>query len=561
VSVPLPKTDVVIVGMGAAGGTAAYVLAEAGLKVVGLEAGPRMNEEDFLAKLDELGTYEYRNWMGESKVNHENPTWRPDEDTPAGPIAGIRMMNAVGGTSIHWGAQSWRLREDDFLVRSTTVEKYGEEALPEGSAIEDWGITYDELEPYYDKAEYAVGVAGKGGSNPFESPRSRDYPMPPSQPFEMGEVFEKAMSGLGYHPFPIPSGFTTVEYNGRPACSYCGMCSGYGCWNNSKTSAHVTVIPAAEATGNLEVRPNSRVLRVITDAGGNASGVEYLDEHGTLKVQPASVVIVATYTYENTRLLLTSANEEFPNGLANNSGQVGKYFMTHSIAGANGYFPGKHYAPWAGTSGQGVAIDDLNGDNFDHTGLGFIRGGFVSIASGGSGPISLSRNLPPGVPRWGAEYKRWLSENTGTIAGVTMLFDVMPYEHNFLDLDPKKVDRQGVPVIRITYRFGENEAKASDYFTKKMEEIVEAAGAEQTWSFGAAPYPLFSHAYGGTRMGVDPSKSVVDKYGRTHEVPNLFVLGASTHASSSGYNPTETVFAHSWFAAEYLAKNFKEIGV
>ena len=557
----MPKTDVVIIGMGAAGGTAAYALTAAGYEVVGIEAGPRMDVSDFNAKLDELGTYEYRNWMGESKVNHEDPTYRASEGEEAGPLppGQIRMMNAVGGTSIHWGAQAWRLNEDEFTVRSSTVERYGEEAIPENAALEDWGITYDELEPYYDQAEWLFGIAGDGSANPHAAPRSRDYPMPPAQPFGPGELLRGTMAELGYNPFPIPSGFNTEAYDDRPACSYCGMCSGFGCWNKSKVSADVTVIPKAEATGLLEIRTNSRVLRVVTDENGRATGVDYLDELGALRHQPASIVIVATYTYENTRLLLTSANEDFPNGLANNNDQVGRYFMTHSFAGAQGYFPDlPNHNKWAGSPGQGIAIDDLNGDNFDHTDLGFIRGAFISVASGGT-PIAAAKAVPPSVPRWGAEYKRWLHDNPGTILGLTALVDVLPYETNRLDLDPVKTDPQGVPVVRITYDIHENEIAMTDHLREKMEEILVAAGATESWTFGPAPMPLFSHAYGGTRMGEDPAKSVVNKYGITHEVPNLMVLGASTFGTSSGYNPTETVFAHSLYAIDHLVNNWEAI--
>lgn len=227
---PLPKTDVVIVGLGAAGGVAAHVLTKAGLQVVGLEAGPRLGIEEFLAHYDELEGYGFKNWTGEPKANQEVPTWRTSakEPTQAPPFA-IKMMNAVGGTSIHYTTQSWRFREDDFKIRSTTIDRYGERALPAGSAVADWPLGYDDLEPYYDQVEYLIGVAGAGGANPFEAPRQRDYPMPPLRRTDYTERAAAGMRSLGYHPFPGPAAIASVEYNGRPACTYCGYCTGFGC--------------------------------------------------------------------------------------------------------------------------------------------------------------------------------------------------------------------------------------------------------------------------------------------------------------------------------------------
>lgn len=556
----LEKTDVVIVGLGAAGGIAAYVFAQAGLKVVGLEAGPRLDNEDFLAHYDELDGYTFANWTGEPKANHEVPTWRRTPDGPMEQIPfGIKMANMVGGTSVHYTAQSWRLHEDDFTIRSSTVERYGEEALPEGSAIADWPVTYDDLETYYDEVEYLIGVSGSAGANPFEAPRSRDYPMPPLQRAGYNTLAEEGMAALGYNPFDLPAAITSETYNGRPACSYCGYCTGHGCWNDSKSSTLVSAIPAAEETGNLEIRPNSRVFRVLVDDDGKASGVEYRGEDGEMYVQPAGVVILATYTYENVRMLLYSASEQFPNGLANNSGQVGKYFMAHAYPGVNGFFPGQKFNHLSGTGSQNTSIDDLNADNFDHTGLGFIRGSIIQAGPAESTPIGQSRVLPPGVPQWGPEYKRWLQENAQSVASITTQQEVLPYEDNFLDLDPDVTDPDGVPVVRVTFDLKENEHRLWDYLRPRIEEILKEMGATEVWSGPLEPMAVNSHAYGGTRAGDDPETSVVDRYCLAHEVPNLAVLGASAFPSTSGFNPTETVQAWAWYAAEYIANNFDDI--
>jgi gluconate 2-dehydrogenase alpha chain len=469
------------------------------------------------------------------------------------------MMNAVGGSTYHYTAQFWRFHESDFKIRTQTVNRYGRKALPPGSAVVDWPLSYADLEPYYERVEYLVGVSGKGGANPFESPRYRDYPLPPNRNFGFGEMLGKAMRMQGYHPFPQPAAILSREYNGRPACTYCGDCTGYGCWNGSKSSMN-QVIDMAEKTGKLEVRPNARVTRIMTDAGGHATGVEYRDASGHVVIQPAAFVILAGYAYENTRLLLLSTSGASPRGLSNNHGQVGKYYMAHSYPGVNGFFPGKQLNLFGGMSGQGAAMDDLNADNFDHAGLGFIRG-MIMGAGAERQPIGSSRTVPFDVPGWGAAYKQWLRTNGNSVGSLGGQLEILPYEANFLDLDPTKKDPLGMPVVRITFDLYENEHRAAAYFFKKMSDILKAAGATKTWGYPASPLPINSHAFGGTRMGLDPAMSVVDGYSISHEVPNLAILGGSTFVSTAGLNPTCTIEALSWRSAEYIASNFNKHAV
>lgn len=571
-SAQLAKADVVIVGLGAAGGIAAHVLTQAGINVVGLEAGPRLSLEDFLANDDEISGM-IRYWTGEPKYNHELPTWRPNASSPTmpPPIPPVSMANMVGGTSVHYGAQSWRYRSDDFATRGTTIAHYGEEAIPTGSTLVDWPISYQELEPFYDQVEYLIGVSGQAGNvngttidggNPFESPRSREYPMPPMRSFGYGELARAGMVSLGYHPFPQPAAITSVPYDGRPECSYCGYCSGFGCWNDSKSSTLVTAIRHAEETGLLEVRPNSRVMRILSNDQGQVTGVEYLDEQGELHVQPAGVVVLSTYVYENVRLLLLSTSDSYAEGLANNSGQVGRNYLSQAYAGRSGLFPGKRLGLFSGAGGQAVAMDDLNGDHFDHAGLGFIRGAVI-FAGNGELPIGKSRAIAPGTPQWGAAYKRWVHENADSVGSIFAQVEPLPYEDVFLDLDPVTTDPLGVPVIRVTFEIKENEITAARFMDDKLAELLTAMGAVETWpNFPAGTaLPINTHAYGGTRMGDDPAASVVDKYGLAHEAPNLMILGGSTFPGSSGYNPTETIQAHTWYAADYLATNLNAIAV
>ncbi|CAN0466154.1 unnamed protein product, partial [Phaeothamnion confervicola] len=229
------------------------------------------------------------------------PTWRTNAqaEVQAPPVAPLLMANGVGGSSVHYSAAQWRFRADDFKIRSTTVERYGEAAIPDGTALADWPISYDDLEPFYEQVEQVIGVAGAGGANPFESPRTSDYPLPPLRPTGFSSLVGETMTRLGYHPFPQPGAILSQPYKNRPACTYCGYCSGFGCWNNSKSSTLVTVIPEAEETGRLEIRPNSRVVKILSGDGGKVTGVEYRDERGETQIQPARVVIVASYTFEN----------------------------------------------------------------------------------------------------------------------------------------------------------------------------------------------------------------------------------------------------------------------
>lgn len=569
---PLPKADVVIIGLGAAGGIAAHVLTAAGIKVVGLEAGPRLDVSAFLAHDDEISGM-IRYWTGEPKYNHEIPTWRPNANSPTAPppIPPVSMANMVGGTSVHYGTQSWRFREDDFTTRSATIARYGEEVIPKNSTLVDWPLTYADLEPFYDQVEYLIGVSGQAGNiegklveggNPFEAPRSRAFPMPPMRSFGYGELAKAAMLKLGYHPFPQPAAITSVPFNGRPECSYCGYCSGFGCWNDSKSSTLVSAIKSAEATGLLEVRPNCRVMHILSNDKGEVTGVAYRDEHGAMQEQPAGVVILSTYVYENVRLLLLSTSDHYPKGLANNSGQVGKNYLSQAYAGRSALFPGKRLGLFSGAGGQATAMDDLNGDSFDHAGLGFIRGAVI-FAGNSELPIGKSRALAPGVPQWGSAYKQWVHENADSVGSAFAQVEPLPYEGVFLDLDPTVKDPLGVPVIRVTYEIQENEITAAKYMDQKLAELLMAMGASETWqNFPAGTgLPINTHAYGGTRMGDDANASVVNKYGLAHEASNLMVLGGSTFPGSSGYNPTETLQAHAWYAADYLAKNLGKIAL
>jgi gluconate 2-dehydrogenase alpha chain len=550
-------TDVLIIGMGAAGGIAANVLTKAGLNVVGIEAGPRLSNADFIKRFDELGEgLTTRNSLGAPKFNKEIPTWRLNASSPTIPPLVQGMANCVGGASVHYGAQSWRFHKDDFTIRSSTIARYGKSALPPGSALSDWPVTYDELEPYYDKVEYAIGVSGKGGSNPFEAPRRRDYPMPPLRPLPFATKMGEAMKSLGYHPFPQPAAIASQTYKGRPPCSYCGFCGlGYGCWNDSKSSTLVTTIREAEQTGKLQIITNSRVMSILSDRNGRVTGVKYRDPQGAMRELSAKFVILASYVFENNRLLLLSTSGSYPRGLSNNHGQVGKYYRAMGYLTVSGLYQNQQLNLWGGTVAQTVCIDDLNADNFDHGGLGFIRGGMVFVNNNNM-PIAQSVAVPPDVPLWGSAYKRWLHDNINSVGTFNVQVEVLPYEANFIDLDPVKKDDLGVPVARLTFNTYQNEQRIVAYIADKLTAIHKATGATKTWGGTMVAPAVGSHAYGGTKMGEDPSSSVVNQFSISHEAPNLAIMGGSTFVSTSGFNPTETIQALAWYGSEHIAQNF-----
>ncbi|WP_328914207.1 MULTISPECIES: GMC family oxidoreductase [unclassified Streptomyces] len=546
----LPPCDVVVVGLGAAGGLSATLLADAGLSVVGLEAGPRHGPGEFAP--DEI-SHESRNVLGDAKANHEIPTVRSspaEQAVPATGTRGLLMMNGVDGSKVHSTNVSWRLSPWNFVSLSAVRRRYGAGAVPPGSTLVDWPLDYTELAPYYDEVEARYGISGQAGNiagrpqpggNPYEGPRSGPYPLPPLRQTGYSRMMGEAAHGLGWSPFPTPASIRSQPYAGRGACVYCGSCTWNGCRYGAKALPTLHGLDDAERGGALTVRTGARVTRVLTDEDEAVRGVEFI-ENATAYRQPARAVVLATYTYENVRLLLLSASPAFPRGLANNAGNVGRHFMTHSFPMTLGVFPGRDLKRWGGTAAQSAAVTEFDADHIDHSGLGFI-GGSVLMTPAENKAIFNALWTPPSVPRWGSAWKRWLHENAHSIGWVWTLPDVLPYEQNVLDLDPVARDRDGVPRIRSTYRYFDNEVRQTRFLLDRAAEWLTAAGAAETWHLPTGPTPVSTHAYGGTRMGDDPGTSVVDRWGEAHEVPGLVVLGASTFPTSGGVNPTETVEA------------------
>jgi gluconate 2-dehydrogenase alpha chain len=553
---PAGAADVVLVGVGAMGSVVAPVLAGAGLRVVGLEAGPWRTRHDFLP--DELGSAYYcRGDMG-PKFLSETPRWRRNEGEPTreATFSLGRMMNGVGGSVIHWGGALRRCHPHHFAYLTHVRERFGEEALPEGHTLADWCVSYEDLEPYYTRVEHLIGVAGNE-DNPFV-PRSEPYPLPPLRPFRTSVIFRGAAEVMGLHPYPTPVAVNSEPYNGYPATTYCAWSGGFGPFNDERWHPGLTSVPEALATGNFDLRTHCRVVRILTDSGGHASGVEYVDANGNLRVQEARTVILCGYTFENVRLMFLSADEGHQRGLGNNGDQLGKHFMTKMWADVYGYFPDMVFNKHTGPAAQMWSLDDFIAADFDSAAHGFVGGATPNIENQQL-PIQISREgLPPDVPRWGKGYKDHL-RGWQHICAIRLQPESLSYRTDFLDLDPRHRDRSGLglPLVRISCDLRENERRLAEWMEGKSEEILRTMGATRTWRGPRFRGVCSSHDLGGCRMGEDPASSVVDPDLRVHDTPGLYVFSGAVFPTCPGVNPTLTMWVLCYRAAERLAERLR----
>lgn len=560
------RADAVIVGLGSAGGIMAERLADAGLKVVGLEKGPDYAQEDFEIKHDEIRYYQRGAIVAGTST--DPVTWRAtSRDTarvlpwsagPLGidePLYGLPSIGTGGGT-LHWGCAAYRFRAADFRMRSAIVERFGEDALPSDTTLADWPLTYAELEPYYDRAEYDQGVAGRAGNlageirdggNPFESPRARDYPMPPVQQGAGDHLFVEATTRLGFHPFRQPLALNSVEYQGRSACVNCGFCHGYPCHVQAKSTTQVTSIPRAKATGNLDVRPFARVCRIHRDScQRRVTGVSYFDASGRVRQVGADVVILAAYSLENVRLMLLSGIDA--------NGQVGRHFMTHNFGWTTSILP-EWTNPFIGTFNASSAIDDLTSEIVPDNDRGVVWGAPIISVTGDLQPIEAFHNMPAHAPRWGQGLKDWMRDHYRRLHRMYSQTTNFPSARHFCDLDPNVKDKWGQPALRITHEWEDIDADAVEFLNTFKARIAEEMGALDVWQDGGRPpYHLSTHDVGVHRMGDDPATSVTDRHGAVHECDGLYAVGGGGFPSYGGYNPNLTIQAMAYWSAEALRR-------
>jgi len=535
------EVDFVIVGSGAAGGVMARELAVAGFTVVVLEQGPYLKSGDF--RHDELGYKFYEDLAWGPRQGHPQ-TFRETEDQTAQKAehAVLSYAHNVGGSSVHFAANYWRFREVDFIERSLL-------GPISGTSFDDWPITYQDLEPYYTKVDWEIGVSGVQG--PFDPPRSKGYPCPPMPVKSPGVLLERAGKKLGYHPYPAPVAILSQPHNGRPACMQCGYCWGFGCEASAKSSSLVSMIPQAEATGRCEIRPLSTASRIETNAAGRATGVTYWDSDGVEHQQKARAVVLAANGAETPRLLLLSESSRFPDGLANSSGMVGKNLMFNGWSFTVGTFehPVNAYKSIPTTR---VIHDFYRLD----PALGFYGGGGIDARSpsGGTPIASALYAGPPDGPQWGEDWKQSLRQTFTHTAAFVGHTTSLPLPTNSVSLDPTLRDRWGRPALRTTYRFHPDDLSTAQFFRDRSEELMAAAGATKTWGEIVAQGMQFQqHLLGTCRMGNDPATSVVDKFHRAHDVPNLFICDGSSLVTSGRGQPTMTIQALAFRAAEHTA--------
>ncbi|WP_428488302.1 GMC family oxidoreductase [Rhodopila sp.] len=578
----LPAKDVVIIGLGWTGSILANELTDAGLDVVAIERGPwRDTAADFPPAYapDEL-RYRLRHELFLQPAQ-ATLTFRNKLDQAALPVrnwGAFMLGNGAGGAGVHWNAETWRFLPTDFVLRSHLTRRYGAGFLPADMTIQDWGISYDQLEPYYDRFEYLCGTSGTAGNlkgaiqpggNPFEGPRSRPYPTPAQpQPFSH-TLFAKAASDMGYKPFPQPSGNLSEAYTNPLGvrigqCTYCNYCEWFGCGNYSKASPQTTILPTLMRKTSFEARTLCEVVSINRDRGGKrATGVTYVDSSGQSFEQPAEIVILCAFQLWNVQLLLLSGIGT-PYDPRTGQGQIGRNFTHQTVSNAIAFFDHTkfNFNPFIASGSIGMCIDEFNGDNFDHGPLGFVGGGYMGQVQSNGRPIETTP-VPPGTPAWGARWKQAVKDNylSTVFAGSGVHGSMYSYKTNYLDLDPTYKDRFGRPLLRMTMDFHENELKMSAYLTDRYAEILRRMGARQvvkhprTGPYDVTKYQT-SHLCGGAIMGTNPGNSALNTYLQSWDVPNLFVQGATAFPQNAGYNPTDTVAALAFRSAEAIRTQY-----
>lgn len=532
------EIDFLVIGSGASGGVIAKELSTAGFRVLVLEQGPYLTEKDF--EHDELKFT--RQAAMSNDYNRQPNTYRKTGAEKAQVRPSIIYGRQVGGGTVHFTGNYWRFHEIDFNERS----RWGSIS---GTGFADWPVSYAELEPYYTKTEWELGISGEAGASPFDSFRSKPYPVPPLPIKSSGVLAERGARKLGWHAFPAPMAILSKPYRGRAACVHCGFCEHFGCEMGAKSSTMVTVIREAERTGRCEIRPNSYVRKIEIDKAGRITGVIYFDENRREVFQKAKAVVLCANGAETPRLLMLSKSNLFPHGLANSNGKVGKYLMFNCHPSARGLFehPLNEF--------KSVAVSRVIHDFYDSDPKrGFYGGGGLDLRFS-SYPIGFAlRAGPRDGPRWGSQFKAILKEqythSVTALAHVTSL----PVETNNITLDPKIKDAWGLPVIRVTYKNHPDDVSMMKFMQERGMELLEAAGARERWANSIRDDAFGYHLMGTCRMGDDPKTSVVNRFHRAHDINNLFICDGSSFVTSGRGQPTCTIQALAYRASDHITR-------
>jgi gluconate 2-dehydrogenase alpha chain len=564
----LPKVPVVVVGMGWAGSIIAAQLTKTGIKVVGLERGKERKMSDYLMVHDEL-RFQHREELMQD-LSKETITHRNNSKMRALPMRDYGTFivgDGLGGAGTHWNGQTYRFLPYDFEIKSKTVERYGADKIKQSYTLQDWGITYDELEPYYDTFEKMAGISGE--TVELYGKRANPYPTGPMIKTPVLEEFEKATKKLGYKPYMMPSANLSENYKNpdgisRSACQYCAYCENFGCEYGAKADPVVTVIPVAQKTGNIEIRTFSNVTRILND-GTKATGVVYVNTYtGEEFEQPADVVVVASYVFNNARLLLNSGLGK-PYNPDTGTGVIGKNYCYQVSSGYSTlYYNERQFNLYAGAGALGIEIAEYTGDNFDHTNENFLHGAGIRTTQYGNRPIAVNQ-APIGTPTWGAEFKKQTLKYTNRVLQVKSQGASLPHRQNYLDLDPTYKDAYGMPLLRMTYDYTDQDRELVKFMAKVTRKIAKEMGPDHIDTVGEqnnfnVNVDTNTHNTGGVIMGSDPGTSAVNTYMQMWDAENVFVAGASAFPHNSCFNPTGTLGAFSYRAAEGIIKYLKQGG-
>lgn len=557
------KKDVVIVGLGWTGSIAGIELAQEGLEIVALERGPDQNTvPDFKYPqiIDELKYGVRLSMMQQTRDNTLSVRRNAGETAlPYRVIGSWQAGNGVGGAGAHWNAALFRPMEQEFKLRSYVTDRWGTGIIPEDMNLMDYPISYAELEPFMDQFERVAGVSGQAGNlngkiieggNPFEGPRSREYPMPPLPITWNGQKFKDATQSMGLHPFTRPGGIASTSYVNpygmqMGPCNFCGFCERYGCYQYSKASPQTAILDALKRYSNFSYRTMSEVLRVeMAQDGKTATGVTYFDHVAQEEVfQPADIVILAGFQLNNVQLMLLSGIGQ-PYDPATGLGVTGKNYAYQMNGASILFYENEHFNPFVGAGSNGVSIDDYGLNQIDFGAEGFIGGAFITSGQANGQPLR-GIALPAGTPGWGKDWK----EAVGRWYGHSMVMDAhgshMAYRANHLDLDPTYKDRFGRPLMRLTFNWQENDLRMLQFMKRKMKAITDVlkpdSFQEHYKDIGAMydirPYQT-THNTGGHIMSETPVEGVVNRYSQTWDKHNVFALGAGNFVQNTQYNPT-----------------------
>nr|WP_255651889.1 GMC family oxidoreductase [Corallococcus sp. AS-1-12] len=547
----MPSVDVCIVGSGAGGAPLALELGRAGFKVVVLEKGRHYQPRDFVH--DEILNSRRNFFMPlpweEPHLVRQGARGRYERSNAAW------TANCVGGGTVHMSGFFYRLKPVDFRLRSTLG------AVP-GTTVADWPISYEELAPFYDKAEAELGVSGQAVPHPFAEPRSGPYPLPPLDVHPVASEIDKVCAAMGWHALPTARGIISKAYKGRSPCAYCALCGSYGCETGAKSSTLASLIPNAIATGNVEVRPGSMARSIEVDRQGRAKSVVYLDKDGVAREQPAKVIIASATAVESARLLLNSTSSRFPNGLANGSGLVGKNLLFSSFGGARAHFRvsrQKAARPWLTDPAPFVNRSLQDFYLMPDGRHGFRKGGTLGFMWAHPNPIYAAVGLAgtgkTGV--FGKELKdRMRAYRDSRILEFEVYAEFLPTPGTSVTVEPEVKDKYGIPVAAITLDRHPADFAATRFLVERGEEVLMRLDPDSVERVGTqGETTILQH--GTCRFGDDPAASVLDKHCRAHEVPNLYVVDGSFMPTGGSVPSTLTIAANSFRVADHLVRTLK----